>query len=56
VPLAASFVALDRAAIIGAAHVVLGFYRSLAPGLAAAHGLAYPTALDRVVSARLPLV
>jgi hypothetical protein len=35
---------------------VVDVYRALAPGLAAGHGLAYPAALDRLVSARLPPV
>jgi predicted nucleotidyltransferase len=36
-----------------AARALVAVYRQLAPDLAAAHGLAYPEALDRLISARL---
>ena len=39
--------------VVDAALALVGFYRELAPGLAAAHGIVYPAELDRLVSARL---
>ena len=39
--------------MLDAARILAGFYRQVAPALAAEHGLTYPADLDRVVSARL---
>jgi hypothetical protein len=52
-PLRASICPLEREAMLQAARVVVAYYEDLAPGLAQAHGVAYPTALARMMGARL---
>jgi predicted nucleotidyltransferase len=44
---------LEPGAMLQAALVIVRFYREVVPLLARTHGLAYPAALDRVMSARL---
>ena len=39
--------------MLEAAQVILKYYRSLAPVLVAAHGVAYPIELDALLSERL---
>ena len=51
--LAATCCPLEPTAMLDAARILAGFYRQVAPALAAEHGLPYPADLDRVVSARL---
>ena len=51
--LRATVTELEREPMLDAALALTRFYRELAPGLAAAHGIAYPTELDDLVSARL---
>jgi predicted nucleotidyltransferase len=51
--LQSTFCPLEKVAIQQAALVILDFYRSVAPPLASAHGLAYPTDLAQVMVARL---
>lgn len=51
--LRSTFVPPERAALLEAADRLLAFYRALAPDVAEAHGLAYPTELDRLMGARL---
>jgi hypothetical protein len=52
-PLQATFCPMERAAMLQAALVIVRFYQELAPSLAQAHGLPYPTDLARVMSERL---
>ena len=52
-PLQATFCPLERAALLQAALVIVRFYQELAPPLAQAHGITYPTDLERVVYSRL---
>ncbi len=52
-PLRATFCPLERDALLAAAQIILDYYRSLAPGLAAAHGVDYPAELDALLSERL---
>jgi hypothetical protein len=49
----ASLCPLEAPAMLIAARVIGRLYGELAPGLAAAHGLAYPRALERLMLARL---
>ncbi|MBP6016079.1 MAG: aminoglycoside 6-adenylyltransferase [Candidatus Promineofilum sp.] len=51
--LEATFVPLERSAMLAAAQIILDFYRSLAVPLAEAHGIPYPSGLERLMSARL---
>ncbi|HJR98163.1 MAG TPA: nucleotidyltransferase domain-containing protein [Actinomycetota bacterium] len=51
--LRSTFVPPERAALLEAAGRILAFYRALAPDVAEAHALAYPTELDRLMGARL---
>jgi predicted nucleotidyltransferase len=51
--LEASLSSLDRGALLQAARVLVGFYRTLAPGLAREHGLVYPAELERLLLERL---
>jgi len=51
--LRSTFVPPERAVLLEAAGRILVFYRALAPGVAEAHGLAYPTELDRLMGPRL---
>jgi predicted nucleotidyltransferase len=53
VPLAATYVPLERDAMIAAAEVLVRFYRTLAPTVAESHGVAYPSALEAVMVGRL---
>ena len=39
--------------MLQAAHVILDFYKELAPSLAQVHGIAYPETLERIGSERL---
>lgn len=48
-----TLVPLERLAIYTAGRSVIDFYRSVAPQLAQAHGLSYPTALERIMLDRL---
>jgi hypothetical protein len=52
-PLAATYVPLDRSAILAAGRTIIAYYRDLAPGLAQAHGVPYPAELERIMLARL---
>ncbi len=52
-PLAETYCPLEAKALINAAGHILRFYRELAQPLAQEHGLAYPTALDEIMTARL---
>ena len=51
--LRATIVPLEREPMREATQALLALYRDLARGLASAHRLAYPEALDRLLSARL---
>ena len=44
---------LELGPMLEAAHALVCFYRVIAPGLAEAHGVPYPTELDRLVTGRL---
>jgi lincosamide nucleotidyltransferase len=52
-PLVATFVPLDRAAILKAGRAIVAYYRDVAPPLARAHGVPYPAELERILLARL---
>lgn len=52
-PLKETFGALDREPILKAVHVIVQFYRDLAPALAQEHGVRYSQALERLMLARL---
>jgi predicted nucleotidyltransferase len=52
-PLASTMCPLVRGAMLKAAGLIVDFYRELASELARAHGVAYPTDLDRMMAARL---
>jgi hypothetical protein len=52
-PLKETFGALDREQILKAVHVIVRFYRDLAPALAQQHGVRYSQALERVMLERL---
>jgi hypothetical protein len=52
-PLQTTFCPLEPGVLLRAALVLVRFYREVAPRLARTHGIAYPTALDRVMSERL---
>jgi hypothetical protein len=43
----------DRGALLRSARTIVAFYREVAPPMARAHGITYPAALDRTVTARL---
>jgi len=51
--LQSTFCPLEKAAMLQAALVILDFYRAVAPALAHAHALVYPTGLERVMVARI---
>ncbi len=51
--LRATFVPLERAAILDAGLHLVAFYRGLAPRVAADRGISYPSELDRVLVDRL---
>ena len=53
VALKGTFCPPERGAILCAARALVAFYREVGPALAQAHGITYPTALERIVSARL---
>jgi hypothetical protein len=55
-PLQATYVPLEREAMLQAARIILRFYQELAQPLARAHGIPYPTQLERVMVARLEQV
>jgi predicted nucleotidyltransferase len=55
-PLQASFCLMERDAMLQAARTIVRFYQELAPPMAQAHGLLYPTDLARVMSDRLELL
>jgi predicted nucleotidyltransferase len=55
-PLKASFCPMEREAMLQAALTIVHFYQELAPQLAEAHGISYPTDLARVMSDRLELL
>jgi hypothetical protein len=48
-----SFCPMERAAMLRAGHVIVGFYRELAQQLGQAHGISYPDRLERVMLARM---
>jgi predicted nucleotidyltransferase len=52
-PLASTVCPLERGAMLKAAGLIVDFYRELASELAQAHGVAYPTDLDRMMASRL---
>lgn len=52
-PLAATFVPLERDALLRAAWIIIGFYQRLARPLAREHGIAYPVKLERIMVERL---
>jgi predicted nucleotidyltransferase len=52
-PLEPSVVPLNLQAIREAGHTLIDFYRSVAPSLAAEHGLTYPSILERLMLERL---
>ena len=54
--LQATFCPMERDAMLQAALTIVDFYQELAPPLAQAHGLPYPTDLSRVMSGRLELL
>ncbi len=51
--LQATFCPQEPEAMLQAAHVILDFYKELAPSLAQAHGIAYPETLERIGAERL---
>lgn len=51
--LEATFAPLERTAMLPAVQLILDFYRSSAVPLAEAHGIPYPSRLDRLMSTRL---
>ena len=53
VPLEATCCPLERRAMLQAALVIVRFYQDLAIPLARRYGIAYPTDLEQVMSARL---
>jgi predicted nucleotidyltransferase len=55
-PLEASFCLMERGAMLQAALTIVHFYQELAPQLAEAYGIPYPTDLARVMSGRLELL
>jgi len=52
-PLQATYCPLEQGAMLQTALVILRFYQELAPPLARAHGIAYPSGLERVIVDRL---
>ena len=52
-PLRATFVPLERAALLAAARAIIAFYHGLAIPLAEAHGLRYPAELEQIMLDRL---
>src|ERR1700730_9851123 len=52
-PLQDTFCPLEQSAMLQAALVIVRFYQELAPPLAQAHGITYPTDLERVIYNRL---
>jgi len=52
-PLARTYVPLDGGQMLVAARTMADYYREVVPGLAAAHGIPYPTELEAVMRARL---
>jgi len=52
-PLKETFGTLDREQILKAVHVIVRFYREVAPALAQEHGVQYSQALERVMLERL---
>ncbi|MCI0399220.1 MAG: aminoglycoside 6-adenylyltransferase [Chloroflexi bacterium] len=52
-PLQATFCPMEPEAMLQAGHAILRFYQELAPPLARTHGIAYPDALERIMSGRL---
>ena len=55
-PLKSSICLMERDAMLQAALTIVRFYQELAPQLAEAHGIPYPTDLARVMSDRLELL
>jgi predicted nucleotidyltransferase len=51
--LQATFCPFEREAILQAGHVIVGYFRELAPILAEAHGIPYPAELEQVMVCRL---
>jgi predicted nucleotidyltransferase len=51
--LQAALCPMERGAMLDAAHVIIGFYQTLARNLAQAHALNYPTQLEQVMVKRL---
>lgn len=51
--LQATFCPLDRDAMLDSVHLLVRFYRDLAPALASKHGIPYPEQLEQVVVKRL---
>jgi predicted nucleotidyltransferase len=52
-PLAATYCALERGAMLQAGRALVRHYQELAPQLAQTHGIPYPAGLERVMMARL---
>lgn len=52
-PLRATFVAMSRVELLNAGRALVAFFRERAPRVAEAHGLNYPTELDREMVKRL---
>jgi hypothetical protein len=52
-PLEATFVPMERDALLSAGHILVSFFRERAPRVATAYGLSYPADLDRVMVKRL---
>ncbi|HEV8191526.1 MAG TPA: nucleotidyltransferase domain-containing protein [Ktedonobacterales bacterium] len=52
-PLVATACPPQRGPLLLAAHAIVGYYREVVTPLAQAHSIMYPTALDRVICARL---
>ena len=55
-PLLATICPMEPAAMLRAAFVLVNFYQKVVPLLVYAHGLAYPTALERVMLNRLEML
>jgi hypothetical protein len=55
-PLQATFCPMERGAMLQSALVIVRFYQELAPPLAQAYSLPYPTDLARAMTGRLELL
>ncbi len=52
-PLQETFCPMEKGAMLQAIHVIVDFYKRLAPVLAQRHGIAYPAGLEKVMMSRL---